>query len=541
MKKVLTLRSNVVLIAISIALLILLNFIPETFRPIPVALVLVLVFLRFLMPWIKKRTVTYEVDDTLIYLVTHMYAVSTGKPHRRRIFELNNIAGGYGDYDRILRRIATLAVEWGFGFAKAIRVVVKETRNKVFRDFLMRLGELLNIGEDPEIFLDVERRALLTEMQAHYGRIVEATKLLLGVYTSSVSSSMFMAITVIIFSMLFSSSVNTVIAAYIGIAAALIFLVYVLYRMLPRERLTHNIGEYPPERTKYRILLIIGISLSIVIGLVIYGYSGNPSLAMSLGALPLLIPGFYAKKIEKKIREIEAFFPIFVRSFGLTYATVPHTPKALTSTLRSNYGPLTRYLQRLLARLTIGVDPKVSWRKLIVETWSELLRRNVNVLFDAIDAGGDLANVGTVLSETSFRIMDIRKQRIQVTKAFESTVYIIHSLLVAVLTFVLELLSIFYKLMLTLQTVESGLHTILPFQPIPLDTTILATVVFIIVMAITNAFAIKVAQGGMYETVWVPLSVLLAISGLVMFGIKFMTSMMFAELLELTETFTTTV
>ncbi|RLE89609.1 MAG: hypothetical protein DRN04_16135, partial [Thermoprotei archaeon] len=332
-----------------------------------------------------------------------------------------------------------------------------------------------------------------------------------------------------------------VIAAYIGIAVALIFLVYVLYRVLPRERLTHNIGEYPPERTKYRVLLIIGTSLSIIIGLFIYSYSGNPSLSMSLGALPLLIPGFYAKRIEKRIREIEAFFPIFVRSFGLTYATVPHTPKALASILRSDYGPLTRYLQRLLARLSIGVDPKVSWKKLIVETWSELLRRNVNVLFDAIDTGGDLANVGTVLSETSFRIMDIRKQRIQVTRAFESTVYIIHSLLVAVLTFVIELLSIFYKLMTTLQTVETGMHIILPFQPIPLDTAILATVVFIIVMAITNAFAIKVAQGGMYETVWVPLSILLAISGLVMYGIKFMSNMMFAELIELTETLTTSV
>jgi len=348
-----------------------------------------------------------------------------------------------------------------------------------------------------------------------------------------------MAITVIIFSMLFSSSVDTVVAAYIGITVALVFLVYVLYKILPRERLTHNIGEYPPERKKYRTLLAMGISLSIITGLFIYGYVGNPSLAMSLGALPLLIPGFYAKKIEKRIREVEAFFPIFVRSFGLTYATVPHTPKALTSTLRSDYGPLTKYLQRLLARLAIGVDPKISWKKLIVETWSELLRRNVNVLFDAIDAGGDLANVGTVLSETSFRIMDIRKQRIQVTKAFESTVYIIHSLLVAVLTFVLELLSIFYKLMSTLQKVEIGMYIILPFQPIPLDTAILATVIFVIVMAIINAFAIKVAQGGMYETVWVPLSILLAISGLVMFGTKLMSNMMFAELLEITETFST--
>ena len=519
--------------------LIVAHFLPETIKPLPIALAFVFIILKLIMPWVRKRTIVYEVDDTLIYLITHMYAVSTGKPPRRRIFELENIAGGYGEYDRLLRRVATLAVEWGYGFAKAIRIVVREARNKVFRDFLMRLGELLNIGEDPEVFLDVERRALLTEMQAHYGRIVEAIKLLLGVYTSSISSAIFMAITVIIFSMLFSASINTIIATYFGITMALVFLVYILYRVLPRERITHTVGEYPPERRRYRIFLAIGISLSILIGVFTYYYTKEPSLSMSLGSLPLLLPGFYARKIEKKIREIEAFFPIFVRSFGLTYATVPHTPKALASTLRSEYGPLTRYLQRLLARLSIGVDPKISWKKLIVETWSELIRRNVNVLCDAISAGGSLASVGTVLSETSFRIMDIRKQRIQVTRAFESTTYIIHSLLVAVLTFILELLSIFYKLMSSLQTMGTEFHVVMPFQPIPVDTVILATAVFIVTIAVVNAFAIKIAQGGMYETVWVPLSILLAISGLVMFGIRFMSSIMFSELLELTEVLST--
>lgn len=532
-------KSILVSIVIIVILLIISNFIPETFKPLPIALTLVFIIMRFIMPWVRKRTAVYEVDDALIYLVTHMYAVSTGKPPRKRIFELGSIAGSYGEYDRLLRRISVLAVEWGFGFAKAIRVVVREAKNKVFRDFLMRLGELLNIGEDPEIFLDVERRALLTEMQAHYGRVVEATKLLLGVYTSSISSAIFMAITVIIFSMLFAASASTVIATYMGIGIALVFLVYVLYRILPRERLTHNIGEYPSERKKYRILLVMGIASSVLTGMLVYSMTEGYSLAMSLGALPLLIPGLYAKRLEKKIREIEAFFPIFVRSFGLTYATVPHTPKALASTLRSEYGPLTKYLQRLLARITIGVDPKISWRKFIVETWSELIRRNVNILFDAIDVGGDLANVGTVLSETSFRMMNIRKQRIQVTKAFESTVYIIHSLLVAVLTFVLEVLTIFYKLMITLQTAETEMHIVFPFQPIEIDPMILATVAFIIIVAIVNAFAIKVAQGGMYETVWVPLSILVAISGLVMFGIKFISTSMFSELLELTEAFTT--
>ncbi|MCD6114147.1 MAG: type II secretion system F family protein [Thermoprotei archaeon] len=529
-------RNTILVVAVLAAGVVLAFILPDPARPVPIIVAVVISLLKYLLPAIRKRTTTYEIDDTLIYLITHMYAVSTGKPPRKRLFELQTIAGGYGEYDAILRRIATLAVEWSYGFGKAIRIVVRNVRNKVFRDFLMRLGELLNIGEDPERFLDVERRALLTEFQAHYGRIVEATKLLLGVYTSGVSSSMFMAITVLIFSLMFSSSPNIIIVVYMGIISALATLAYVLYRVLPRDRITHTLRITPPERRKYRILLIVGITASVAAGLFTYFTFNEPSLAMALGAIPVVIPGFYARRIEKKIREIESFFPIFIRSFGLTYATVPHVSKALASVLRSEYGALTRYLQRLLARLTVGVDPKIAWYHFIGETWSEVIRRNVNVLYDAIDAGGDLASVGTVLSETTFRILDIRKQRAQVSKAFESTTYIIHTLLSAVLSFILSLLNIFSVLISTIQEAHGELPMILPFQPIPMDTATLASSIFVLAVAVINAFAIKIAQGGMYETVWVPLGTLLAISGIVMFGVKVMSNIMFGQLLHLQET-----
>ncbi len=530
-------KNTVIIVAVILTGIVLSLLFPNPVKPIPIIIAIVISLLKYLVPILRRRTSVYEVDDTLIYLITHMYTVSTGKPPRKRLFELQTVAGSYGEYDVILKRIAALAVEWSYGFGKAIRVIARNVRNKVFRDFLMRLGELLNIGEDPERFLDVERRALLTEYQAHYGRIIEATKLLLGVYTSAISSAIFMAITVLIFSLMFASSPDIVVVVYLGIISALATLAYVLYRVLPRDRVTHTLKIYPPERKKYRILLIIGIIMSLIIGLFAYFTFNEPSLAMALGAIPIIIPGLYARRIEKKIREIESFFPIFIRSFGLTYATVPHVPKALASILRSEYGALTRYLQRLLARLTVGVIPKIAWYHFIGETWSEVIRRNVNVLYDAIDAGGDLARVGTVLSETTFRILDVRKQRTQVSKAFESTTYIVHTLLSAVLSFILGLLDIFYTLLSSISEAHGELPTItiLPFQPFPTDLAMLATSVFVLALAVLNAFAIKIAQGGMYETVWVPLGILLAISGVVMFGVKTMSNVLFGQLLQLQE------
>ena len=529
-KRILVIISDATILMTSILISM---FVPKNIKIIPIISSIALILLRHLWRIIKLKITFYDIDEDLVYLVSHMYAVSTGKPPRRRLFELNNIAGGYGLYDSILRRIAKLAVEWGYGFNKAVRIVIKKVRNKVFRDFLLRLGEILNIGEDPERFLDVERRAFLTEFQAHYGRVVEAAKLLLGVYTSGVSSSIFLVITFLIFSLLFSTSPDTIFMVYIGIIVTLSILLYVIYRILPRDRTTHTLHIYPPERKWYRMLLLSGIVMSIFFGGYVYINTLSPSMAMSIGAIPLLIPGLYARRIEKKIREIESFFPIFIRSFGLTYSTVPHVPTALTSVLRSDYGPLTQYLKRLLARLNLGINPKTAWIRFIGETWSESIRRNVNILYDAIDAGGDLAEVGTILSATTFRILDIRKQRIQVSKAFESTIYIIHSIFSAILSFILTLTNIFYTLIVTVQASAENLPSILPFQPLPVDLINTITPFFLIILALLNAFAIKVAQGGMYETMWVPLSILIFVSGVVMHAMQLVANTMFSGILDI--------
>lgn len=524
-------------ILIQILLVVLSGFIISFFvdprvRVLPLMLSVAVAMIRLVSRGKRKLLGTgYEVNEDLIYLVTHMYAISTGRPPHRRLFMLDTWAGSYDGYDSILRRIAVLAVDWGYGFARAIRIVAKELSNKVFRDFLLRLGELLAIGEEPIRFLDIERRALITEYQAHYVRILEASKLLLGIYTSSVSSAIFIVITFMISTFLFSISSSMIVLVYTVIAISLSALAYILYKVLPRDRVTHNLKNVRiPEKTRYKILLVMGLTISILIGILTYKIFGDSYLAISTAALPLVIPGLYARHVEKKIREIESFFTIFIRSFGLTYSMIPHTATALASTLRSGYGPLTTYLKRLLARINAGIEAKIAWYQFIGETWSEIVRRNVNILYDSINTGADLARVGTVLSETTFKLLDIRKQRIQVSKAFESTIYVIHTLFSAILSFVLSLLTIFNNIVLKLQSISSEIASVMPFKPMAIEIALNMTPIFVIIISILNALVIKIAQGGMYETVLVPLAILLAISGIVMWGVSLFSTTIFSSI-----------
>jgi len=524
-------------VLIQILLVVLSGFIISFFvdprvRVLPLMLSVAIAMIRLVSRGKRKLLGTgYEVNEDLIYLVTHMYAVSTGRPPYRRLFMLDTWAGSYGGYDSILRRIAVLAVDWGYGFARAIRIVAKELGNKVFRDFLLRLGELLAIGEEPIRFLDIERRALITEYQAHYVRILEVSKLLLGVYTSGVSSAIFIVITFMIFLFLFSISSSMIALVYMAITISLSVLAYILYKVLPRDRVTHNLKNVRiPEKMRYKMLLVVGLTVSILIGVLTYKIFGDSYLAISAATLPLVVPGLYARHVEKKIREIESFFTIFIRSFGLTYSMIPHTATALASTLRSGYGPLTTYLKRLLARINAGIEAKIAWYQFIGETWSEIVRRNVNILYDSINTGADLAKVGTVLSETTFKLLDIRKQRIQISKAFESTIYVIHTLFSAILSFVLSLLTIFNNIVLKLQSISSEIASVTPFKPMAIEIALNMTPIFVIILSILNALVIKIAQGGMYETVLVPLAILLAISGIVMWGVSLFSTTIFSSI-----------
>ena len=79
---------------------------PLLFIPVAVGLV------RIVLPILRQKMRIAIADINLLFLLLHLYAIATGKPTRRRLFEPRCIVGRYGEYETILRSIAVLAVEW---------------------------------------------------------------------------------------------------------------------------------------------------------------------------------------------------------------------------------------------------------------------------------------------------------------------------------------------------------------------------------------------------------------------------------------------
>jgi archaellum biogenesis protein FlaJ (TadC family) len=474
--------------------------------PTPIAIGLTVEFL-------KRRGVTSVVDEDLLYLATHMYAVSTGKPPHERIFSLGSISGkGYGRYSQVLNRIANLGKRWGYGFVIATKIQAEEALNTIFRDFLNRLAEAINVGEDLETFLHLEQSTMLVSYEADYARILEALRLLLGIYVASISSAVFIVINMILLSF-FLGGLPVVYVSFLATIAAIGLLVLLIKKSIPSQAIVHNLRINMAELRLYKLSLAISTAIACSIGFLLLLTTREPTYFLITFGLFFLIPGIVGRKVENNVKNIESFFVVFIRSLGLTYATLRNYAYSIKSILASDLGLLTKHLRKLYSRLRNGIDTRIAFLYFVGETGSETLRRGMDIFCDAIEAGGDPIKVGETLSITIQRVLNLRKQREQIARAFQGVIYVLTILIVAlaeiVFTLTLILQQVFYAV--------SGTGTQL-IQFAYIDPLVIAMIKLALIFIITflNAFAIQFARGGFAGVAWLYVSVLLILSGVTM-------------------------
>lgn len=490
-------------------------YLPQPFNLVSLGFASVIPLTYYVINTLRRRGLLVEVDEELVFLMTHMYSVSTGKPPAEKLFTLRGISGSrYGIYGETLRKIATLAKEWGYGFIKSIQIQAQRVTNPFFKDFLIRLSEALNVGEDTETFLKVEFDATLTEYESNYDRVLEAIKTLLGIYTAAASSAIFIVVNMTLIALLLYGGLQLIIAAFVSTILALATLVFLMYRLLPKENLVHNLEINLPELKLYVYTLLLSVTAGALLGVVMFQVFKEPAYFMISFGVMLVLPGILGKRIENKVKNVDNFFTIFIRSFGLTYLSIRSYVLTLRSLLRTDFGELSKPLRKLYARLTNGVDKKVAWFYFIGESGSEAVRKGIDIFYDATEAGGDPTKVGTALSITLQKLLDLKKKREQVAKAFEATMYFLHTLIVAITEFIIALVIMF-------QDIFAKFGNSLPLQAFSItyvDPQIVILMKLILIFAVTllNAFAMKVASGGFSGTIWIKVSVLLIISGITM-------------------------
>src|SRR5207249_6987628 len=118
-----------------------------------------------------------------------------------------------------------------------------------------------------------------------------------------------------------------------------------------------------------------------------------------VGTLGFIGPyGFYVAKLQREIKQVERRLPDFLRDvaeagrFGMTLA------EAIVVSSGGRYGKLTPEIKKMAAQITWGVPATEALRLFAERVKTPMVGRVVAIIVKSSDAGGDVADVLTMVS-----------------------------------------------------------------------------------------------------------------------------------------------
>ncbi len=134
--------------------------------------------------------------------------------------------------------------------------------------------------------------------------------------------------------------------------------------------------------------------------------------------------GFYMAKQQRKIRAIEKRLPDFLRDvaeagrFGMTLA------EAIVVAAHGRYGVLTPEIKRMAAQIDWGVAATDALRLFAERVRTPLVERVVSIIIKASDAGGEVADVLTMVSHDAKEVQLTEDERRINMSTYIAVIYI---------------------------------------------------------------------------------------------------------------------
>jgi flagellar protein FlaJ len=139
---------------------------------------------------------------------------------------------------------------------------------------------------------------------------------------------------------------------------------------------------------------------------------------------PFLLPGYYIVKRGKTIKDIEYRLPDFLRDvaeagrFGMTLAG------AVVVASRGRYGKLTPEIKKMAARIDWGVPASEAIRLFAETINTPVVNRVSAIIMKSNDAGGNVADVLTLVSNDTKQEQLMEKERKLSMSTYIAVIYI---------------------------------------------------------------------------------------------------------------------
>lgn len=455
-------------------------------------------------------------DEKFVYFVAFLYSISTGEIGGIDLIRTARDTN-YGRYTDAFKEVYQLGVGWGYGVSRALEMIAEKVspdKNDHLKQLLIKVAQVIRLGDALRTFFADELRSTLTSYVIVYEQKLENEKLFLEMFYTLMSTAAFMIAANSIMSMLMGqeNSEGILLLSFIGVTSSMSAFVFMMYVMFPRDKLGYASAD-ADLKFRFKVYMAIGAGAGIGAALLMT-QALSPTLIIGIASAPLLYPGLIARKMEQKIKQVNEWYPEFIRHFGEIYATLGSVGGTLEAVLRSDFGPLQTHIEHFKNRIKHRVEQKLGFELFSRDTGSQIIANGNEVISYAMDKGGDMNVAGNYVADITVKINELRAKRAQTAKTFETIIIVLHALTLAVFGLMNKLTGIFFELV---STVEVNTDTL---KITPIDPQFMAMMMpaMVLMTSVISAMALKVSQGGLYKTVFYHIGLLMMIGSVVMFA-----------------------
>ena len=424
------------------------------------------------------------------------------------------------------QQVHLLAQRLGVEYTRALQLVAEKARAPNAKSLLLRFSNTIASGESEHAFLREESRIAGGRYASEYERSVENLKKWTEAY-----AALMVSVTLIVVVALVSTLLGALDQSFIVIVGVTMFMitsagVFIILRTAPYEQLTYDgVTLGPSDRARARKLLRVLGPIGAILGSVLLITLGLGPALIAVG-LCLLPTGYFARRDDREVHQIDEEVPTFIRSLGNIASSTGSTLSAALNNLDT--APLVRlrpHIGRLRTRLSNRLLTDLSWERFQADVGNELLRRSTEMLVVGVELGADGEEVGNIASSYSTRVMELREIRGLTASSFSVLVIPMHVAMTGLLLFVLQIVVSFEELLgdvsggisgeeVTQGSSGGAVPGIDLFQG--QDLTLVAGMITMVILILTvaNGLAPKFAAGGHSLKIAFSLGITSLISGI---------------------------
>jgi flagellar protein FlaJ len=483
-------------------------------------------------------------NNRLHLFITHMTVLSTTRIDRMQVFRALAEEDEYGALAEEMQRIVQLVDTWNQSLDDALRRRAREVPSEPLADFFDRLAYSLGAGQALDDFLMREQEQVMQNYETVYESSLDNLEVMKDLYMSMILSMTFALVFAVVLPVLTGTNptmtVSAVIVMFIFVQSGFFI---AIRTMSPYDPLWYNPEEIMTDLDKKMIAAFVaGVALTALLGFVsIGGFVGvspvtlgdllplSPvplPLYIAIPATPLVIPGFYMRRVEGDIRKKDEDFPSFIRALGASEGAKQATTSTVLKTLRKkDFGALTTNINDLYKRLNMRIEPTSAWRYFTADCRSYLIQKFSEMYLIGREMGGSPKQLGELISENMNVVLQLRQQRNQATTTLIGLLYGISAASTFAFFIGLQVVNILANMSLELDTsgsfdVASLINT--SVYNIPLIEFLL--IVVIVFNAVLSSMMIRTTDGGHKLNAYMHFVVLLWLGSLISVFTKSMVS-----------------